>query len=279
VKVYVSVDLEGVAGVSHPDPTTRGRDGYDAAVRLMVGEANAAIEGAVAAGATHVVVNDSHGRMFNLTPADLHPAAILLQGQKPWSMVAGADPGAGLGPFDVALFVGYHARAGHPRGTIAHTFSMRPTVTRLGGRPTGEYGLNAVVLGAWGIPVGLVAGDDQLAAEVADWLPGAERVVVKTAVGGNAAASIHPERACRLIREASERAVEAAAAGRLAPLRLAPPITLEVDYARGVEADFAALLPGAERVGDRGVRFTADDMPTVYRAFVAGVRLASLVDA
>lgn len=279
MRVWISVDMEGVAGVSHPDPTTRGHDGYDAAVRLMVGEANAAIEGAVAAGATHVVVNDSHGRMFNLVPADLHPAAILLQGQKPWSMVAGANPDAGLGPFDVALFVGYHARAGHPRGTIAHTFSMRPTLTRLGGRSTGEYGLNAAVLGAWGIPVGLVAGDDELAEEVGEWLPAAERVVVKTAVGGNAAASIHPERACRLIREGAVRAVEAAAAGRLEPLRLDPPIALEVDYARGVEADFAAIVPGAERVGDRGVRFVAEDMPTVYRAFVAGVRLASLVDA
>ena len=105
-------------------------------------------------------------------------------------MVAGAGPDAG---FEVALFVGYHARAGHPRGTIAHTYSVRPVETRLDGRPTGEYGLNAVVLGAWGVPVGLVAGDDALADEVADWLPWAERVVVKTAVGGNAAASRPPD--------------------------------------------------------------------------------------
>jgi D-amino peptidase len=136
----------------------------------------------------------------------MHPAARVLQGQKAWSMVEGAQDG-----FDVALFVGYHARAGHPRGTIAHTYSGAPVETRLAGRPTGEYGLNALVLGAWGIPVGLVAGDDALAEEVADWLPWAERVVVMVATA--AAASVHPTsqgpspagagaRSCRVRRHA-----------------------------------------------------------------------------
>ena len=124
VKVYISVDMEGVAGVSHPKPTSRGDSGYPDAVGLMVGEANAAIEGAFDGGATEVVVNDSHGGMYNLRPADLDPRARVIQGQKAWSMVEGAGPDRG---FDVALFVGYHARAGHPRGTIAHTYSGRPT--------------------------------------------------------------------------------------------------------------------------------------------------------
>ena len=176
----------------------------------MVGEANAAIEGALAAGATDILVNDSHASMHNLLPEAINPAATLLQGQKAWSMVAGAADG-----FDVALFVGYHARAGHPRGTIAHTYSGRPVETRLDGRPTGEYGLNALVLGAWGIPVGLVTGDDALAEEVADWLPWAERVVVKRADGGSSAASVHPSRARDLVRAGAERAVRRAAAGEL----------------------------------------------------------------
>jgi D-amino peptidase len=106
VKVYISVDMEGLAGISHTSPTERGDAGYPAAVELMVGEANAAIEGAYDGGAGEVVVNDSHGQMFNLTPVDLDPRAVLVQGQKPWSMVQGG-PGPGFG---VALFVGYHAR-------------------------------------------------------------------------------------------------------------------------------------------------------------------------
>ena len=275
MKVYISVDMEGVAGISHPNPTGRADSGYPAAVDLMVGEANAAIEGALAGGADEILVNDSHGGMYNLRPADLHPAARVLQGQKAWSMVAGAGPDAG---FEVALFVGYHARAGHPTGTIAHTFSGRPTLTQLNGRPVGETGLNASVLGAWGIAVGLVAGDDALAGEVADWLPWAERIIVKTASGGNAAASFHPTFAHDLIRSGAERAVRRAAAGELQPLIVDRPVVVEVDYRNAIAADYAAIVPGAERVGDRGVRFEAPDAVTAYRGFLAGVRLAGIVD-
>ena len=242
----------------------------------MVGETNAAIEGALAGGATEVVVNDSHGSMFNLLPAALHPAARVIQGQKVWSMVQGAGPDAGV---DVALFVGYHARAGHPTGTIAHTYTGRPVETRLDGHPTGEYGLNALVLGGWGVPVGLVAGDDALAAEVADWLPWTERVVVKDAAGNHGAASLHPTVACDLIRAASERAVRRAAAGELHVLHGAArrsssrwttpsgstPTTRRSSRARSEWA-----------IGPSGSRF--DDPVQAYRAFLAGNRLAGTVD-
>ena len=275
MKVYLSVDMEGIAGVNHPDPTGQGHPRYPAAVDLMIGETNAAIEGALAGGADEVLVNDSHDGMYNLLPERIHPAATLLQGQKPWSMVAGAGPGAG---FDVALFVGYHARAGHPTGTIAHTYSDAPVETRLNGRPTGEYGLNALVLAAWGVPVGLVAGDDALAAEVEAWLPWAERVVVKTAGGGRAAASVHPQVAADLVRAGAERAVRRAAAGELQLLRVGSPVIIEVDFARGVQADFAAIVPGAERFGDRSVRFSSDDPIVAFRGFLAGNRLAGATD-
>jgi D-amino peptidase len=278
MRVYISVDMEGIAGVSHPKPTSRTDSEYPAAVELMVGEANAAIAGAVAAGATDILVNDSHGGMYNLRPADVDPAARLLQGQKPWSMVAGAADAYGRGAFDVALFVGYHARAGHPTGTIAHTYTGGPVETRLNGRPTGEYGFNALALGAWGIPVGLVAGDDALAAEVEGWLPWAERIVVKEGFGSNAAASLHPERAREAIRAGAKRAVERARAGELRVLEVETPVTIEVDYRRGLEADYAAIVPGAERLGDRTVRHPGPDPITAYRGFLAGVRLASLVE-
>ncbi len=278
MRVYISVDMEGIAGVSHPRPTSRTDSEYPAAAELMVGETNAAIAGAAAAGATDILVNDSHGGMYNLRPTDVDPAARLLQGQKPWSMVAGAAAGDGRGAFDVALFVGYHARAGHPTGTIAHTYTGGPVETRLNGRPTGEYGFNALVLGAWGIPVGLVAGDDALAAEVERWLPWAERVVVKQGFGSNAAASLHPERARDAIRVGASRAVERAAAGDLRPFAVDEPVVIEVDYRRGLEADYAAIVPGAERVGDRTVRHLGPDPITAYRGFLAGIRLATLVE-
>ena len=279
MRVYLSVDMEGIGGISHSAPTERADQGYAAAVALMVGEANAAIEGACSAGAEEIVVNDSHGSMFNLVPADLDPRAVVIQGQKPWSMVQGAGGEAGGETFDVALFVGYHARAGHPSGVIAHTYSGQPTLTTLAGRPVGESGINAAVLGEWGVPVGLVSGDDALADEIADWLPWAERAVVKRTVSRRAAASVHPSVARDLVRDGAARAVKRAKAGELRPLVLDPPVTIEVEYRNGGEADHAAVVPGAERFGDRGVRFSAPNARTAYRGFLAGIRLAALVDA
>jgi D-amino peptidase len=216
--------------------------------------------------------------MYNLLPADVHPSARVLQGQKAWSMVAGARPGAdGRPSFDVALFVGYHARAGHPTGTIAHTYSGVPVETRLDDRPTGEYGMNALVLGAWGIPVGLVAGDDALAEEVEGWLPWAERVVVKTIDGGRSATSVHPTVAQARVCEGAERAVRRAAAGELRLLEVGRPVTIEIDVPRGVIADHAAIMPGVERVGDRTVRFSHDDPETAFRGMLSILRLVEPV--
>lgn len=277
MRVYISVDMEGIGGISHGDPTKRGDQGYPAAVELMVAEANAAIEGAFAGGATEVTVNDSHGSMFNLTPADIDARAVLIQGQKPWSMVEGAQPRDAGPRFDIALFVGYHARAGHPTGVIAHTYSGDPTHTTLAGRAVGESGINAAVLGQWGVPVGLVTGDDALAEEISDWLPWAERVIVKQVVSRRAAASLHPTVARGLVRDGAERAVRRAAAGELQPLVIEAPVTIEVEYGHAGSADHAAIVPGAERIGDRTVRHVADDAATAYRGFLAGVRLAGLV--
>jgi D-amino peptidase len=275
VKVYVSVDMEGIAGVNHPNPTRRDDRGYPNAAELMTGEANAAIEGAFDGGATEVLVNDSHGGMYNLSQLGLDPRAHLLQGQKAWSMVEGAGPDRGFG---VALFVGYHARAGNPKGTIAHTYSGRPVRSTLNGRPVGESGLNAIALGAWGVPVGLVTGDDVLAAETADWFPWAERVVVKEGIGRHAAASVHPAVARDLVRAGATRAVRRAIAGEMRPLVLDRPYVVEVTYQNAAQADYAAIVPGADRVGETGVRFASDDPVLAYRGFLAGVRLVSLVD-
>ena len=276
VKVYVSIDMEGVAGVSHGKPTGRGDELYPQSVELMNGEANAAVEGAFAGGATEVTVNDSHGGMFNLTPERIDPRARLVQGKKPYSMVEAARDGG----FDVALFVGYHARAGDPRGTLAHTYTGIITLATVNDRPITEAAMNGLYLGALGVPVGLVSGDDALAAELEGWLPWAELVVVKRGVSFHAADSVHPSRARDLIRQAAERAVGRAANGDtdLVPLRLDGSLRLMLDFRHAGQADIAATIPGFERVGDRGIRYEADDALTLYRAFVSAARLAGTAD-
>ena len=273
VRVYLSVDMEGIGGISHPDPTDPKDVRYPTSVALMIGETNAAIEGALDAGATDVLVNDSHWNMYNLLPAELHPAARVLQGQKAWSMVAGAQPGPDGEPsFDVALFVGYHARAGHPTGTIAHTYSGAPVETRLDGRPTGEYGINALALGAWGIPVGLVCGDDALAARGRGLAAvgragrrqdgGLDHERDQRPPDGRLRAGPRrraPGRRTRRDRRHGPRRRPAAVdvSGRLSSSRSSTPEARSPTMPRS--------SPGRSGVGDRGVRIVSDDPVLAYR--------------
>ncbi|MEP7360792.1 MAG: M55 family metallopeptidase [Chloroflexota bacterium] len=271
-RVYISVDMEGVAGISHAKPTNRGDLGYPEAVRLMNGEANAAIAGAFDGGASEVVVNDSHGQMYNLSPEEIDPRARLVQGKKPWSMVEAANDGK----FDVALFVGYHARAGHPRGTIAHTYTGRVTLAMVNGRPVTEAAMNGLYLGSLGVPVGMVSGDDALAEDMTDWLPWAERIVVKRGVSWQAADSLSPTKARELIKDGAKRAVSGRSNMKI--LELTVPLALRVEFANAGQADVAATIPGFDRVDDRAITYAAGDPVTLFRAFLSAVRLASTAD-
>ena len=202
MRVYVSVDMEGVAGVVHEDQTDpidpRHAGEYNRFRRLMTGEANAAIEGALAAGAIRVLVNDSHWRMMNLLAEEFAPGGRAAERGTQGALDDGRR-GAG---FDAALLVGYHAMAGTGHAIIDHTYTDRVHECRLNGRPVGELGINAALAGTYGVPVALVSGDQALAAEARTWLgPSVETVVVKHAVGRFAARSVAPGEACRRIRE------------------------------------------------------------------------------
>jgi D-amino peptidase len=273
MRVYISVDMEGVAGVVHEDQTDpvdpRHAGEYNRFRRLMTAEANAAIEGALAAGANAVLVNDSHWLMRNLLAEELHPAAELLSGgPKLRSMVEGVELG-----FDAALFVGYHARAGAPHAIIDHTYTSRVHEARLNGRPVGELAINAALAGVYGVPVAMVSGDQALAAEARELLgPSVETVVVKHAVGRFAARSLAPSEACRRIREGAA----AALARRHVPLVLPPPVRLEVEFALTQMADMAELVPGSVRTGGRTLEYVHADYREVYRAWRALYNLASV---
>ena len=281
MRIYLSVDMEGLAGIAHPQQVSFGgavdRVDYDRSRALMAGEANAAIAAAFENGAREVVVNDSHWQMRNLRAEDLDPRARLLIGDKPLSMTEGiGDPPDGA--FDAAAFIGYHAGAGNPDGVIAHTYSSATVMeVRVNGRPHNEAGLNAIRLGQFGTPVALVSGDDALAAEVELLLPWAERVVVKRAAGYTTADSLSPEAARDAIRDGMR-----AALARLADMQLyqpPPPLQGEVDFRFSTHAAFAAVLPEVERIGPRTVAFSARDGDTFYRRFVATFRLAAAATA
>jgi len=273
MRIYISVDMEGVAGVVHEDQTDpidpRHAGEYNRFRRLMTSEANAAVEGALAAGATQVLVNDSHWLMRNLLAEELHPAAELLSGgPKLRSMVEGVDLG-----FDAAMFVGYHAMAGAAHAVIDHTYTSIVHQVRLNGRPAGELAINAALAGTHGVPVVLVSGDQALAAEARDLLgDGVEAVVVKHAVGRFAARSVSPAESCRRIREGATAALRR----RHEPFVLPPPIRLEVEFALTQMADMAELVPGSVRTGGRTIEYVHEEYWEVFRAWRALYNLAGV---
>lgn len=266
MRVYVSADLEGVAGIVHGSQT----DPYDAATRheylrareLMTAEVNAAVAGAFDAGATHVLVNDAHWDNRNLLAERLdHRAELLSGGPKPWSMMDGIELG-----WDAAFLLGYHGKAGTGRSVLDHTYTDRIRDVRLNGTSVGEVGINAALAGAFGVPVALVTGDDTLAVETRALLgAGVQAVVVKEAVSRYAARSVAPEVACRRIREGASAALR-----RLpSPWTVPAPVTLEVDFTFGAQADVAAVTPGAEQPAPRTVKWVGQNMYDTFRAFRA----------
>jgi D-amino peptidase len=268
--VFISIDMEGIAGIAHLRQVWRGSDDFPAARKLMTEEANAAVAGAFDGGATSVVVNDSHGDMENLLPEDMDPRAELILGSpKVLSMMQGFGP-----EFDVALFIGYHAAAGTQAAVLDHTYSGRLMYdVRLGGDQTTEAELNAAFAGTYGVPVGLITGDDKACAQAAKRLAGIRTVVVKEGYGRNVARSIHPSAAREAIRKGAAEAV--ASRADLRPYRPEPPFVLEADVANTSCADLCALAPGTDRVGPRTVRFQADDFREAFRCLLAWTHLGS----
>ena len=269
MKVYISVDMEGVAGiVDRAQGSLPGID-YERGRRLMTQEAAAAVRGALAAGATDVWVSDSHGSngSRNIIVEDLPPDCWLISGDsRPMVQVEGLDRSCAA-----LAMVGYHTRHGLS-GVLDHTFSAREVYElKLNGRVVGEVGLNAAVAGHLGVPVILVSGDNKLAGEVAEILPWTERVVVKDAIGRHASKAMHPQRARAAIEDGVKRAL-----GRLKdmkPFDIGKPVRADLAFKHTSMADAAAGMPGVERVNDMTVRLTAPDAIALYPLIVTAIHL------
>jgi D-amino peptidase len=272
MRLYVSSDIEGVAGVvSALQTTPEGGAAYERARRLMTAEVQAAIHAAYGAGASHVLVNDGHGPNTNLLIEDLDERVTLLTGRpKPLNMMEGIDGG-----FDAAILLGYHARSGTRAAILDHAYLGAVGYDlHLAGRSVGEFAMNAMLAGHHGVPVVMVSGDEALVAEANSLLPAIEAVAVKRAVSRTAAASITPAAARSRIADAVRRALARdVRACLLTPPP--PPIVLDVTFLRTAQADVAELLPGSERTEGRTVRFTAGSYPDVFRACRALLLLGS----
>ena len=240
--VYISVDMEGVAGIATTDQVARGGTGYSRAQELMTAETNAAIAGAFDGGATVVTVNDSHGTMDNLLHDQLDDrASVIFGAPKAQCMAQGLDD-----RHDVAFFVGYHAAAGED-GVLAHSFSSFFSEFRLNGSTMSEAQVNALYAASHGVPVGLVTGDRSICAVAEAEFAGVLAVPVKSAEGWTATNSLHPRVACQMIRAGAAAAVRRADV--LKPVQVPDRLTLEVTMQIPTAAELAAMVPGARQTG------------------------------
>lgn len=268
MRIYISVDMEGLSGVvSWSQVEMQGGEDYRRSCRLLAAEVNAAAGGALAAGATAILVNDAHNHMRNLWSEALLPRVQLISGStKGLGMMEGISPA-----FQAAFFLGYHARAGSP-GILAHTYNETILSCRVNGQEMGETGLNALVAGYYGVPVALLSGDNVVAVEAKGLLGNPEIVVVKEARGSQAARCLVPSLAREKIKAAAGRAVKNAT--NYKPLKPPRPAVLEVEFKEAGQAEMACLIPGSRRRGPRVVVFEHNDYLKVYRAFRAMARLA-----
>jgi D-amino peptidase len=261
LKVFISVDMEGLAGaVTSSDVSATGPD-YAHFRAIMAGETNAAIEGAFRAGATEVLVRDSHGSKQNLLPGDVDPRARLLRGAStgPKNMMEGIDS-----TFAAVVFIAYHARAGTPNAILEHTSNGNVLDFAVNGVSLPEGGYNALVAGMYGVPVVFVSGDRAVVEQLRSMLGPIEAVAVKEEIGGDASLGLSPRHAQDLIRAGVEQAVRNRA--RFRPYVLNKPYTMVLKVR---QENGRALFPGAQRVRQGEFTFTSSSLLEILDAFNA----------
>jgi D-amino peptidase len=265
MKVLISADIEGIAGVFHPEQTRAGNGEYEAARRWMTLEANAAIEGAFAGGATQVWVNDSHGGFRNLLPDLLDARAQVVLGKpRTLGMMAGLEYGA-----SVVFMIGYHAMS-QTRGILAHTInSFAFARVSLNGAEVGEAGLYGALAEEYGAQVALLSGDDVFAEETAPRFPGARFVVTKSATGHASGVTQSPANARAAIESAAREVVQQHLAEGRAPhatrAAAAKPVECELRVQTSALADLFCQWPTITRVDAVTLRFSAASAEHVVR--------------
>lgn len=254
LKVYISADLEGVAGAVTGDQLGPGGFEYAKFREYMTREVLAAIDAAREMGATEILVSDSHGNGENLL-MDLLPDDVQLvrSWPRPLMMMEGIDE-----TFDAALLLGYHASTTNPRGVRAHTMSSANlTAVRVNGVDMSEAGISALIAGHFGVPVVMLSGDDAIAQEATELLGELETAVVKWSYGFHSARTLMPGPAREVIAQSTRAAL--ARLEDFRPFTMPAPLALEISFKNYMPAEVMAYLPVVERVDAHTVRFMARD--------------------
>jgi D-amino peptidase len=241
MKVFISVDMEGTSGLERLEEIFRGLPGFDRFRRLMAGDANAVVQGAIEGGADEIVVSDSHGYMCNINPDDLVPGVRLKRGQlrRRWCQMKGFES-----DFDAVLLVGFHAKAGNADAILSHTWITSFVDVRVNGQSVPEPSLNTWLAGAFGVPVVMLSGDDQVIAEASPVMGDIHYAQLKKSTGYFSGEHLPLDESRRLLRETARDAVRDAR--RFTPVRAELPVTIELD----LSPDAVEATPLGARVGD-----------------------------
>lgn len=255
LKVHISVDMEGIAGVVTGEQLGPTGFEYGRFREFMTREAMSAIEAAKAAGATEIVVADSHGNGQNLLIEQFPPdVRVIRSWPRRLGMVAGVDDSV-----DAAIFIGYHAGTSNTTGVRAHTFSSANlTRVALNGTNVTEGSWNAAIAGHFGVPVVMMSGDDAAIAEVRKAVGNIEAAETKRSLGFHSASTLTPQASCELIRQHVRTALTRMQDFK--PLKVQTPVTVDVSFKNYLPAEVLAYLPMFERTDSHSIRFRAKDM-------------------
>lgn len=260
-KVYISVDFEGITGVTVWNETDMGKQDYEHFRKIMTQEVNAAVEACFEVGASDVTVRDAHGMALNILPGELHSRARLIRdwSRGPLGMMEGIDRG-----HDAVVFIGYHARAGTAQAPLKHTWSGRIFDLSMNGRSLPEAGLNALIAGYYDIPVVFTSGDAACCSQITELVPDIVTVAVKEGIGSSCL-TLQPQVTRELIHDGVQRALMKVKT--IQPLRFSGPLSLDLTFSDEPLAWHAHWYPGATLITSRTVRFVSDDFFECLRFF------------
>ncbi|MDD7719261.1 MAG: M55 family metallopeptidase [Eubacteriaceae bacterium] len=259
MKVYISVDLEGITGVTDWPETELGNPEHAWASQQMTLETLAACEGAIAAGADEIFIKDAHDDGRNLNISNIPDCATVIRGWtlEPESMMAGIDSS-----FDAAVFIGYHDAAGSDKSPLAHTMNRDNCWVKINGKIAAEFDLNAYVAAEAGVPVVFVSGDEGICRHAKKMVPEIETVGVKYGVG-EATFSMAPKKAVELIRKGVEEGLKKI---EKCKLEIPEELVFEANFKEHAHAHRSAFYPGAEQIDEKTVRFVAKSVKEMMTA-------------
>lgn len=260
MKIFISADIEGVAGVTLSEETHSDRPEYTKFANQMTLEVLAAIEGAAKAGATEIVIKDGHGSATNIDVLQMPEGVTLIRGKSghPYNMMYGLDES-----FDGVMFVGYHSGAGMPTSPLSHTNTGNSSYIKINGQYASEFMINTYVAASLGVPVLFISGDEGICTEAKKLVPDITTVVTKKGIGGSTINS-SPDKALKVIKENAEKALQGDIKKNL--IKLPKKFEDEIRFKSHINAYKMSFYPGAEPIDSHSIKIVANNIMEIVTA-------------